>query len=316
LLGYPVMYRSRLTRALSAALVVSVSLGSLSAHACACGCGIFDVGTGGLLPNGARNTVSLQYSYLDQPRNWAGSSSAPAAQNDDKHIRSEFYLAGWQHMFSRAWGLQVEVPYTARHFTTTDDDTGVVGSHDHGALGDIRIMGMYTGFSGDMSSGLVFGFKLATGDWRYKGFDRDTAIGTGTTDILLGGYHQTYFGTGSWGGFAQTQLDQAMNTRAGYRPGTELDSAFGIYPAGWTLAGGAQVTPIIQALVSLRAKDHGVNAAPGDSGYERVLVSPAVELKVHAFRLYADVERPVFQHVNGNQLVPHWQGKLLASINF
>jgi len=32
-------------------------------------------------------------------------------------------------------------------------------------------------------------------------------------------------------------------------------------------------------------------------------------------RLYADVEKPVFQHVNGNQLVPQWQGKLTASLS-
>jgi len=27
------------------------------------------------------------------------------------------------------------------------------------------------------------------------------------------------------------------------------------------------------------------------------------------------VEKPVFQHVNGNQLVPQWQGKLTASLS-
>ncbi len=40
-----------------------------------------------------------------------------------------------------------------------------------------------------MSSGLSLGVKLPTGDWTYPNFDRDTSIGTGTTDLLLGGYH-------------------------------------------------------------------------------------------------------------------------------
>jgi hypothetical protein len=286
------------------------------AHACACGCGVFDVGTSALLPNGAKSTVFLQYSYLDQPENWSGSSSSPAADNDDKHIRSEFDVAGFQHMFNRAWGVMVEVPYTQRHFTTTDDDSGLIVSNSHSALGDIRIMGMYSGFSDDMSTGVTFGAKLATGNFTYKGFDRDTAIGTGTTDLLLGGYHEMHFGTGNWSGFVQAQLDQPLSTREGYRPGTELDGAVGVYPVGWALGSGVHLTPIIQALVSVRSKDHGDHADPPDSGYQRLLLSPGLELRVRRFRLYADVERPVYQHVNGQQLVPHWQGKLTASLNF
>jgi hypothetical protein len=244
------------------------------AHACACGCGVFDVGTSALLPNGAKSTVFLQYSYLDQPENWSGSSSSPVANNNDKHIRSEFYIAGFQHMFNRAWGVMVEVPYTQRHFITTDDESGLIVGNDNAALGDIRIMGMYTGFSDDMSTGITFGAKLATGDFSYKGFDRDTAIGTGTTDLLLGGYHEMHFGAGNWSGFVQAQLDQALNAREGYRPGTEMDGAAGVYPGGWALGNGMHLTPIFQALVSVRSKDHGDNADPPDSGYQRLLLSP------------------------------------------
>ncbi len=297
---------------LSGAAALAPSL----AHACACGCGVFDVGTSALLPSGAKNTVFLQYSYLDQPENWSGSSPSPAVENGDKHIRSEFYVAGFEHMFNRAWGVMVEVPYTQRHFKTTNDDTGLIGSNDHSALGDVRIMGMYTGFYEDMSTGLTFGVKLATGDFTYKGFDRDTSIGTGTTDLLIGGYHQTHFGTSDWTGFVQAQLDQPTDSREGYRPGTEFDAAMGVYTGGWAMGNGVRLTPIFQALVSLRGKDQGNNAAPPDSGYQRLLLSPGMELRVRKFRLYADVERPVYQHVNGQQLVPHWQGKLTASLNF
>jgi len=287
-----------------------------SAHACACGCGVFDVGTSSLLPNGANTTVFLQQSYLDQDTNWSGNSFAPKANNDDKHIRSDFTILGVQQMFNRDWGVMVELPYTQRHFATVDDDSGELGRYDHGAIGDIRISGMYTGFSEDMSTGLTFGLKLATGDWTYRGFDRDTSIGTGTTDLLLGGYHEMHYGDGSWGGFLQTQLDQPLNSRDGYRPGTELDSAFGVYSGGWNLGSGMKLTPILQALVSLRARDHGINADRGNSGYERLLFAPALELRIQRFRVYADVEAPAFQHVNGNQLVPQWQTKMMASVSF
>ena len=85
--------------------------------------------------------------------------------------------------------MSIKVPYWFRTFRT---DIGIPGAPDvetyrHSALGDIRVLGTYTGFSADMSSGLSVGLKLPTGDWTYPNFDRDTSIGTGTTDLLLGG---------------------------------------------------------------------------------------------------------------------------------
>ncbi len=40
---------------------------------------------------------------------------------------------------------------------------------------------MYTGFSDDMSKGIIFGLKLPSGSYTAAGFDRDTQIGTGST---------------------------------------------------------------------------------------------------------------------------------------
>jgi len=54
---------------------------------------------------------------------------------------------------------------------------------------------MYTELLEDMSLGLLAGFKLATGDHTYSHFDRDTSIGTGSTDLLIGGYKLGSFPT-------------------------------------------------------------------------------------------------------------------------
>ena len=63
-----------------------------------------------------------------------------------------------------------------------------------GALGDIRLEGIYTGFFADKSAGVTFGLKLPTGDWTYNNaygdVDRDSEIGSGSTDILLGGFYR------------------------------------------------------------------------------------------------------------------------------
>ncbi|EQD63463.1 lipoprotein [mine drainage metagenome] len=296
--------------ALSMALVLALPQ---TAHACACGCGVFQVGTNNLLPTTLGNGTLLfaQVDYLDQSRDWSGSSSAPVADNADKNIRTLFQSIGVQTMVNRDWGLRVEVPYWQRHFTTLDA-AGTPVSYDHGALGDIRVMGMYTGFSPDRSSGLMFGLKLATGDWTYPNFDRDTEIGTGTTDLLLGGYHQWKFGAeGGWGGFVQILADLPANSRAGYRPGNELDTSVGVYPQGWALGSDMRLTPMLQALVSLRQHDRGINADPANSGYQRVLFSPGFELAWQRLRVDVALAAPVYQYVKGYQLVAPWQ----ASVN-
>jgi hypothetical protein len=296
--------------------VLSLSLFAASeAQACACGCGVFAVGTSSLLPTGAGGTAFLEYDYMNQDQNWSGASTAPAANNDDKNIRSDFFTAGLQYMFNRDWGLSVEVPYTDRLFIT--EDGGELGSFDHSAFGDIRLMGMYTGFSDDMSTGLSLGLKLANGDYTYPGFDRDTSIGTGTTNLLVGGYHQMNLNAdNTWTGFAQAHYDRAFNSRAGYRPGDELDAAAGVYYSGWQFGHATTLAPVLQLLYSDRLHDTGVNADPPDSGYQRFLAAPGLELDTGSLKFYADVELPVYQDVNGNQLTAHELYKVIVAYSF
>lgn len=299
-----------------AALAIALSLTAGRVFACACGCGVFSVGTSSLMPNAAGGTAYLEYDYMNQDRNWNGTSSAPLTDNDDKDIRSAFYTAGLQYMFDRDWGIHISVPYTRRSFTTTLD-TGGIGTFDHGALGDIRVVGVYSGFSDDMSSGLTFGLKLANGDYTYSGFDRDTAIGTGTTNLLLGGYHEgTLNVINTWSWFVQGQLDRAFNTRDGYRPGNELDAAGGVYYTGWTVGARGTLVPVLQVLVSERWRDSGINSNSDNSGYQRILAAPGLEYDAGKFRLYADIEFPLYQDVNGNQLVPSRLYKLIISYSF
>jgi hypothetical protein len=282
--------------------------------ACACGCGVFEVGGADMLPQGVGTQLSYQFSYLDQTDNWSGTSRAPAADNDDKHIRTLYQSVGLRHMFNRDWGVAVDVPYDSRHFSTIDDDMASVV--DHSQIGDIRITGLYTGFSGDMSSGISFGLKLANGDWKVPGFDRDTQIGTGSTDVLLGGYHQFRIGgmNSDWSGFAHALIDTPLHTQGGYHPGTELNFAFGAYPTGWRFASGAELTAVLQGLASVRQRDSGSNAEADNTGYARLLAAPGLELRVKRMRVFADIEAPLWQNVRGNQLVSPWQAKLTISV--
>ena len=125
-------------------LVLAAALFPEAANACACGCAVFDVGTSSLLPSGPGGTVFLEYDFLDQNQNWSGTSRAPSADNDDKEIRTNFFVAGGQYMFNSSWGVMAEIPFTDRTFRTEDPDDP--GTFEHAALGDIRLMGVLFGF--------------------------------------------------------------------------------------------------------------------------------------------------------------------------
>ncbi len=248
------------SRGLGAATVLATALAPNTGRPCACGCGFFDVGTASMFPSGQGGMAFLEYDYQDQNVNWSGHSHAPSENNDDKAIQTHFITAGLQYMFNRKWGLQVEVPYANRTFTVTGGQSGRDQiTLNWGDLGDIRVRGIYTGFSPEMSSGLSFGVKLPTGNYTYNDafndVDRDTEIGTGSTDILLGGFTRQKLGGG--------------------------------FDSGANASGGANSEP-----------ENGPK-----SGFERILLSPGLEIDLHPWRLYTDAEFPIYQHMTGNQLV-------------
>lgn len=296
-------------------LTVFVVLPAL-VQACACGCGVFDVGTGVMMPTSEGGTVWLEYDWMNQNKNWAGTGRSDPANNQDKKITTDFITAGGQYMFNRTWGAEIEIPYWNRSFTTTNDDNEITRSQHH-ALGDIRVKGIYAGLSDDMSTGLTYGLKLPTGDRSYGGFDRDTAIGTGSTDWLLGLYHMGTLSTDAkLNLFVTGQWDHAFTAVDHYRPGDEWDTALGSYYDAGSIVGGDKISPLLQLIGSYRLHDVGARANPQDSGYRRLLISPGFEYDVRDIKLYADVEVPIYQNVNGNQLTAPVQTKLVVGYNF
>jgi hypothetical protein len=292
-----------------------------SGWACACGCGVFDVGGSSMLPSGQGGMAFLEYDYQDQNQNWSGISSAPGANNGDKEIETHFVTLGLQYMINRSWGVQAEVPYWDRLFKTDVNfptpPQAVISRH-WSALGDVRIKGIYTGFSPDLSSGVTFGLKLPTGNYKFDSdvVDRDSEIGSGSTDLLLGGFHRGNLGKSDlWNWFGQVELDLPLATVGDYRPGTEVDAALGIDYQGWVVHG-VRISPLAQVIVSGRTSDGGGQANPDNSGYQRVLLSPGVEFHLHPVKVYADVELPVYEHVTGNQLVAPALFKVVVSYMF
>src|ERR1700693_2172476 len=131
-------------------LLLTMILSPGICRACACGCGIFEVGTSSMFPAGAGGSAYFQYDFQDQNVNWSGNSPAPAANNPDKDLRTSFFDFGLQYMFNRSWGVQADVPLADRFFKTTGGVSGSdIVSTNWTTIGDVRIEGIYTGFSPD-----------------------------------------------------------------------------------------------------------------------------------------------------------------------
>jgi hypothetical protein len=295
-------------------LVVLLSPASL--WACACGCGVFEVGTSAMFPTHEGGMAFLEYDYQNQNRNWNGASPSSADNNRDKKIITNFFTLGYQYLFNRSWGVMGELPYTNRYFKTTDEDTGDIVDFTHSSIGDVRIKAIYTGLSEDLSTGLTFGLRLPTGSYKYEHFDPDVQIGSGSTDLLLGGYHMGPIPViQHWNWFANAEADVPVLHYAGYEPGTEIDAAAGAYYNNWRI-GPVKVAPLAQLIGSHRWSDSGWQADAEDTGFSRILIAPGVEFDAARVRVYTDIGFPIYQYTTGNQLVAAQFFKLNISYHF
>jgi hypothetical protein len=326
-----------------------VGLTTTQALACACGCSVFDVG--GLdLPqeqdHGGR--VFFEFWSTDQTQNYVGSSRAPAALNLDKRLNTQWYNVGFSYNFNRDWGVMMRIPTANRTLTTDTGAFAGVIPFNSKDIGDIEIMGIYTGFFKDMSTGIMLGVKLPTGTFTAPGLDRDNQIGTGSTDLEVGAFHRGLItGDNAWQYFGQFLLRRPFLYQSAadpqgffdgnpgvvqtYFPSYQIDGAAGIvYNNLYHVLGLDKITPLAQVIVSQRGHDTGTGADPYNSGFDRVMLSPGIEFtKVvdeannRVVKLYADVEVPIYYRANAannagteGQLLAPYQIKVVASYNF
>jgi len=258
--------------------------------------------------------VYTEYNFSSQSQNWNNLGPSANYNNADKLIQTSWLTYGAQYFFNTKWGVELQIPTANRLFVAANrDGSATLANQNWYTLGDIRLMGYYTGFSKDMSTGLQLGLKLPTGQWNEAPslVDRDTQVGTGSTDVLLGFYtHHRFTKESQFNWYAQSVLDLPVFTQAGYRPGTEVDSAAGVYYDGLKI-GQVHIQPIGQIIVSNRASDSGSAANPQNSGYQRILLAPGFQIDIHPIRIYADAEMPAFNDVVGQQLI----SQVLVKVN-
>jgi len=298
---------------LSAAVALSCSLAP-SAQACsACGCTLnSDWASQGLAASGGWR-VDLRYDFFEQDQLRSGTDKVsrssiafPADDEVQKFTINRNTTLSLDYSPNKDWAINLMLPWYDRgHATVAEGDTELSTSQDSG-IGDVRIMGRWSGFAAQRSSGILFGLKLPTGNFndRFESgpqageiVDRGLQLGTGTVDAIIGAYN---FGmlAPEWGYFAQATLQQPLDSRDDFKPGTGVNVNLGL-----RYNGNETIEPNLQLNARVEKREHGANADVRNSGATLVYLSPGVTWKVNRhLSAFGFVQVPIYQRVNGLQL--------------
>jgi hypothetical protein len=265
----------------------------------------------------------LRAEYLRQDRLYAGShrigSDQVAEDTVERETVNRNVIATLDWAFASNWAVSLRVPYLDRRHVhdvepANPGDPVVTERWDIRRLGDMQVLGRYQlPLQGDTAYALSAGLKLPTGSHTVANADgavaeRSLQPGTGTTDVVVAGSARRSF-TARDAVFGQVTFAMPLNSRDAFKPGERIDVAVGTvhqYASGWSAA--------LQLNVSHHGRDKGANAEPGLSGLTTVQLSPGVNVDLNgATHLYGFVQVPVYQHVNGIQLVPRWS--LVVGVN-
>jgi hypothetical protein len=263
---------------------------------------------------GAR--VDLRYEYINQDQPMNGRDKVSVGQipmhHDEVHTVNRNWIATFDYAFDSTWGVTTTVPVVNRdHFHIHNHQGGQIPeTWNFTKLGDVRVLGRYqfpTREGADhslTSSGLNFGLKLPTGKFDVANDEGETAErtlqpGTGTTDVLLGGYLQGSLPLKDTSWFTQAMYQAALNTREEFRPGDRLMVDVGLrYQYSQSLG------LMLQLNMLVKAKDRGDQSETDDSGGKFVYLSPGISYSLtQDVQVYGFVQLPVYQFVNGVQLV-------------
>ena len=305
-----------------AAFVLAALVNTGPAHACAtCGCTLSKDWLGPQLGSVSGWDVGISYDLIDQNQMRAGrmdigQGAAEAILNPPGHLGNEVELQTLSRTTTisadyntASWGVSVQIPFVNRYHTTLQDGTQAgYNFNKYDALGDARVLAKVN-VSDLLGIGVIAGVKLPTGvtDEPFNGpaggiVDPSLQPGTGSTDLLLGGYYSG--GVDKLGWFAQALWQHAIASQANYRPGDAITVNAGLRYADM----GQAVVPLFQVNYVRRNIDtgSGVNVEFDGSpltGGDLVYLAPGVSARLGAgFSAYAYVQVPVYQDVNGVQL--------------
>lgn len=259
---------------------------------------------------GAGWRADLRYEYVDQDQPRTHSRSVAVGEvhrhHDEVRTLGRNLNATLDYNSASNWGVSVSVPYLNRDHDHIHNHHGeqIPESWQISEPGDIRAIGRYRLAldQAGASAGLLLGVKLGTGSIHVKNADGDEAErslqpGTGSTDVIFGAYYGDQL-TADTRWFVQAKGQNPMLIRAGYRPGAQANLDTGVRSKL-----SSQFEAMLQLNLQYKWRDKGVNGEPADSGGRAAFLSPGLSWSASRdTSIYAYVQLPVYQYVNGVQL--------------
>ena len=273
-----------------------------------------DWGTQGLWTEpGGRVDLRFEFIDLDQPKQGATKVDLGQVPEETEEIQTinRNWVATFDYNFDGHRGVNVIAPLVDRyhHHLADAEDNPTPEQWSFTELGDLRVQGRYRftlSADGPVSAGVALGLKFPTGRFTVTNSEgvaaeRMLQPGTGTTDMLLTGFLSRPLGTKD-SIFVQLSFEAALDSRDQYRPGNRTYLNIG-YNRWLTSRMGLQ----LQLNFAFKRPEEGNNAEPEVSGGKYVFFSPGISYDLsHALQVYAYVQLPIYQYVNGVQLTADW----------
>jgi hypothetical protein len=261
-------------------------------------------------------SVDLRLEAVTQKRLRSGTRNLEASQVTgeeaiERRTRNRNLVTTLGYGFDKHWSLEMLIPAVERdhRHDLVDETSGQATTPEQWRftrLGDVQLLARRQSAADDgATSYAVFaGLKLPTGSIKVSNGDgsraeRSLQPGSGTTDGLFGVAARRTVGPAD-ALIGQASVSQALNSREDFKPGRRTELS-----AGWSHAYTHQLGAVLQLNLRHRARDSGAQAEPDNSGSTTLDLSPGITLGAGpASTLYAYVQLPLYQKVNGIQLVP------------
>jgi hypothetical protein len=242
----------------------------------------------------------LRYESIDRDRLRPATSDAVRAR-DEVRTRSRQIVATYSQAFANGWGHSIALPLVDRDHAHTHHATGTpVTSHTKvRGIGDVRAIGRYQWPLGSLESpaaaGVLGGLKLATGR-KLSDDERDLDPGSGTTDLIVGGFYRQHLSFGTWQ--AHAHYARPLSRRDGYRPGAVLAADLtAIRPLTDKLAASLQLTFVRQG------RDRDATGSSVENGSRSIYLSPGLSYAwTPGMRIYGIYQHPLHQDFDSLQL--------------
>ena len=262
---------------------------------------------------------SLSQTTLRSGTRTISASEVTDEETLERHTYNTNLLTTIERSFDMNWSLALRVPVVRRDHLhdLIDESTGALGpseSWQFTRLGDMALLARWQ--APDAGWAITGGLKLPTGSFNVSNADgvraeRSLQPGSGTTDLVLGlAWRRLLAATDALN--LQGAWVQPLNSREQFKPGRRIELV-----AGWSHAFDPSISGVLQASVVDKARDSGEQGEPDNSGATFVSLSPGLNVAISAQGiLYGYVQVPVYQRVNGIQLVPKTSFVLGYTVTF